>query len=526
VKPRLAAERGAGPDDTRGRPRPPNALDASACPHVHVAVVGSGFAGIGAAVRLKEAGFDDLVVFERADDVGGVWRDNRYPGAACDVQSHLYELSFAPNPGWSRRFSPQPEIWDYLRDVAARFGVFPHVRFRHDVTEAAWDDGAQRWRIETSGGAYTADVLVAAPGALAEPRLPDIPGLDCFEGGVLHSARWDETLDLTGKRVAVVGTGASAIQIVPAIQPAVQHLTLFQRTAPWVMPRHDRALSARVRGLLRRVPGLQWGVRNGLYGFREGFGLAFRHPRLAERAERIARRHLRRRVPDPALRHVLTPHYRFGCKRVLLSDDYYPALTQPNVTVVDGAAVEVRPHGVVGPDGQEHLADVIVFATGFYVTEMPFARHVRGRDGLRLSHVWGPSPKAHLGTTVAGFPNLFVLQGPNTGLGHTSVLLMIEAQIAHVVHALRYMRKHRLAAVEPRVEAQAAFVDEVDRMAEGTVWTAGGCRSWYLDATGRNAALWPGSVPAFKRRVEPFEPSEYRLYPARQPAEQAVPVHA
>ena len=483
-------------------------------PHFHVAIIGTGFGGIGAAVKLKEAGFDDLVIFERAGDIGGVWRDNTYPGAACDVQSHLYGFSFASNATWSRRFSPQAEIWTYLRDVAERFRVLPHIRFRHDVQEARWEHEHTRWRIRTSAGTYTADVLVAAPGALAEPRLPDIPGIESFAGPILHSARWDNDLDLFRKRVAVVGTGASAIQIVPAIQTIVEQLTLFQRSAPWVVPRRDRGFGKRTSRLLTRQPGLLRAIRTGLYHVREASGLLFRYPLLARLLENVARLHLRRQVRDPDLRRVLTPRYRFGCKRILLSDDYYPALVRQNVTVVDGPAVTISPAGVAGPDGIVHAADVLVLATGFHVTDVPFARHVRRDDGTRLSEVWGASPTAHLGTTVTGFPNFFLLMGPNTGLAHTSVILMIEAQIAHVLNALTWMRRNRLAAVEPRPEAQAAFVEEVDRAAEGTVWTTGGCDSWYLDATGRSGALWPRSVGAFRRRVSAFDPDEYILHPA------------
>ena len=490
-------------------------------PHTRVAIIGTGFGGIGAAVRLLEEGVENLVIFERASDLGGVWRENTYPGAACDVESHLYEFSFAPNPDWSRRFAPQPEIWAYLRDVAERYGVTERIRFDHDVTAAAWDDETARWHLTTSGGDWTADVLVAAPGALAEPFVPAIPGLDRFAGPAFHTARWPDDLELSDKRVAVIGTGASAIQVVPAIQPAVEHLTLFQRTPPWVIPRRDRAVREQTRRRYRRWPWLQRLVRRRLYARHEAFGLVFRHPRLARAAQSLARFHLRRQVPDPDLRRRLTPDYRIGCKRILLSDDYYPALSEPNVTVLDGAATEVRPHAVVGPDGAEHPADVLVLATGFHVTDIPFGRVVTGRVGERLSDVWGESPTAHVGTTVAGFPNFFILQGPNTGLGHSSVVLMIEAQVEHLVNALRAMDERGLAAVEPTAHAQAAFVREVDAMAEETVWTAGGCDSWYLDATGRNAALWPGSVPAFCRRVEPFDSADYHLRPA-VPA----PVHA
>lgn len=479
--------------------------------HLRVAIIGSGFAGLGAAIRLRQSGVDDFLVFERADEVGGVWRDNRYPGCACDVQSHLYSFSFAPNPHWSRRFSPQPEIWAYLRRCADEFGVRDRIRFRHEVRAAAWDDEGACWRIDTQGGTYTADFLVTAAGALSEPNVPDLPGLDGFRGRVFHSATWDESVSLDGLRVAVVGTGASAIQIVPAIQPVVDRLFVFQRTPPWVVPRHDRALGERTGRWLKRAPLLRRAVRGGLYGIRELFGVPFRRPRFAPFTERMALRHLRRQVPDPALRARLTPDYAAGCKRILLSDDYYPALTQPNVELVSSAVIRVRPEGVVGADGIERAVDVIVFGTGFHVTDFPFAARLRGRGGRLLSEVWDGSPRAHLGTTVAGFPNLFLLQGPNTGLGHTSVLLMIEAQLEHLLNALRYVDENGVRALEPRAEAQAVFVAEVDRMMEGTVWTRGGCRSWYLDERGRNSTLWPASVGAFRRRVEPFRPEEYEV---------------
>lgn len=486
--------------------------DGETVERVRVAVVGSGFGGIGTAVRLRQAGYDDFVVLERAPEIGGVWRDNRYPGCACDVESRLYSFSFAPNPHWTRRFSPGAEIWRYLRRCADEFGLAPHLRLGHEVEEAAWDAAAARWRIRTNRGVVEAQVLVAAPGALAEPRLPDLPGVGDFRGRVLHSARWTEEESLDGARVAVVGTGASAIQIIPHIQPRVRRLTVFQRTPAWVIPRRDRALPPWVGTLLQRTPLLERGMRQGLYLLHEGLGLALRHPRLARALERVLRLHLRRQVPDPALRRRLRPDYTIGCKRILLSDDYYPALTQPNVELVSGGAVCLTAGGVVGADGVERAADVVIFATGFHVTDFPFARRILGAAGATLSEVWGASARAHLGTTVAGFPNLFVLQGPNTGLGHSSVLLMIEAQVEHVLNAIRYMDRHALAAVEPRPEAQDAFVREVDVAMTNTVWTTGGCRSWYLDETGRNSTLWPGSVGSFRRRVEPFRPQEYRLH--------------
>ena len=491
--------------------------------HTRVAVVGAGFAGLGMAIRLKEEGRDDFVVLERSDEVGGVWRENRYPGAACDVESRLYELAAAPNPDWSRRFAGWEEIGAYLRGLVDDFDLGPHLAFETPVESARWDDDAARWTIETPRGALTADVLVAAPGALAEPRLPALPGLDTFAGPAFHTARWDESVDLAGKRVAVIGTGASAIQVVPGIQPVVGHLALYQRTPAWVLPRRDKALSARVRALLRRRPAVQRALRGALYLRHEALGLVFRNRWLAAVVGALIRLHLRHQVKDPSLRAALRPDTTLGCKRLLLSDDYYPALTQPNAEVVVGGAVEVRPGGVVGADGVERPADVLVLATGFHVTEVRFADLVEAR-GRTLAEVWGPSPEAHLGTTVAGFPNLFFLMGPNTGLGHSSVVLMAEAQIEHVANALAALDRPGVAAVEPRPEAQATFIADVDRDMERTVWLSG-CDSWYLDATGRNATLWPGGVGAFHRRVGPFDADEYRLHPAPRDAERE-PVHA
>ncbi|MBS1242046.1 MAG: FAD-dependent pyridine nucleotide-disulfide oxidoreductase [Gemmatimonadetes bacterium] len=474
-------------------------------------IIGSGFAGIGAAIRLKQAGVHDFVILERAADLGGVWRDNSYPGCACDVESHLYEFAFAPNPDWTRRFSPSAEIRAYLRDCAERFGVTAHVRYDETVADAAWDDGAARWRVTSSGGEYTAGLLVAATGALSEPRLPDLPGIRQFQGPVFHSAQWDHGVDLTGRQVAVLGTGASAVQFIPAVQPRVGRLTVFQRTPGWVIPRHDRATPSSARALFRRFPAAQRIFRSQIDLYHETLGVGFRHPAVMRMLSLKARRHLRKSVPDPVLRQRLTPDFMPGCKRILLSDDYLPALTRPNVEVVSGAATGITPTGVVGSDGVERPADVIICGTGFQVTEFPFARWVHGRDGTTLEEAWRPSAVAHLGTTVAGFPNLFIVPGPNTGLGHSSVIMMFEAQIDHLLDTVRHMDAHRLAAVEPKPEVQAAYVAEVDRQMARTVWVTGGCRSWYLDASGRNSTLWPGTPRQFRRRVERFLPKEYLL---------------
>ncbi len=476
-----------------------------------IVIIGSGFSGIGVAIRLKQAGIHDFVILERAGDLGGVWRDNSYPGCACDVESHLYEFAFAPNPEWSRRFSPQAEIWQYLRQCAERFGILPHIRYHQTVTGATWDDGAARWTVVTPKARYRAGILIAATGALSEPRLPDIPGIDQFSGPVFHSARWDHSVDLAGRRVAVLGTGASAVQFIPAIQPRVDRLTVFQRTPAWVVPRQDRATPDWARSLFRRVPAAQRFFRARINGYRDMLGVGFRHPMVMRLLLARAKQHLRQSIADPDLRARLTPDFMLGCKRILVSDDYLPALAQPNVEVVSGAATRITRDGVAAADGIERPADVIICSTGFQVTEFPFAEWICGREGLSLADAWRPSAKAHLGTTVSGFPNLFLVPGPNTGLGHSSVILMFEAQFEHIVSAVRYMDAHGVAAVEPRPEAQAAFVAEVDRRMAKTVWVTGGCRSWYLDATGRNSTLWPGTIPQFRRRVERFRPDDYQI---------------
>ncbi|MCP3143421.1 flavin-containing monooxygenase [Pyxidicoccus xibeiensis] len=478
-------------------------------PHFHVAIAGSGFGGLGMAIRLKQEGQQDFVIFERASEVGGVWRDNSYPGCACDVQSHLYSFSFAPNPGWSRSYSPQSEIHTYLLGCADRYGIRPHIRFNHALHSARWDEGEQRWHLETSQGPYTADVLVSAVGGLSEPAIPRLPGMETFQGKVMHSARWDHGHDLTGRGVAVIGTGASAIQFVPAIQPKVGRLLLFQRTPPWVIPRKDRAIGRAARWVFQRVPGAQRLLRGVIYGLRELTAFGFTNPWLLKLLQHQAVRHLKQSVPDPVLRAKLTPSYTLGCKRILLSDDYLPALTRPNVDVITEPIREVRAHAIVTADGVEHAVDTLILGTGFHVTDMPIAHHIRGRGGRTLVEAWGGTMKAHLGTTVSGFPNLFFLLGPNTGLGHTSVILMIESQIEHVLGALRYLEGRGLAAVEPTAEAQAAFVQDVDSKLAGTVWMRGGCESWYMDATGRVSTLWPGTTYAFRRRVVRFEPGEY-----------------
>jgi cation diffusion facilitator CzcD-associated flavoprotein CzcO len=476
-----------------------------------IVIVGSGFSGLGMAIRLKQAGAHDFVVLERADEVGGTWQANTYPGCACDVPSHLYSFSFAPNPEWTQTYSPQPEIWDYLRRTADEFGVRPHVRLNTAVDSATWLDEERRWEIETSQGTLLARVVIAAMGPLTEPRIPELPGLDTFAGATFHSARWDHDVDLAGKRVASIGTGASAIQYVPAIQPQVEQLHVFQRTPPWVLPHSNRPITDRERRLYRRVPALQRLTRGSVYAGREVLVLGFvKNPRLMGFVERIARRHMRSQISDPALRAKVTPDYTIGCKRILPSNRWYSALTKPNVELVTAGVQEVRANSIVDADGVERPVDAIVFGTGFHVTDIPAAHRVRGRGGTPLDDVWHGSPRAYLGSTIAGFPNLFFLLGPNTGLGHNSMVYMIESQIAHVMAALGHMRERGAESIEIRREAQDRYNAEIDGKMPGTVWSTG-CASWYLDHTGRNATIWPDWTWRFRRRAAELRKDDYAL---------------
>jgi cation diffusion facilitator CzcD-associated flavoprotein CzcO len=478
---------------------------------VDVAIVGSGFSGLGMAIRLKQEGVESFVVLDRADEVGGTWHFNTYPGCGCDVPSHLYSYSFAPNPDWSETYSQQPEIRAYLRRCADDFGVRPQIRLGCEVTGAAWDDATGRWTIETTTETIDARVLVAGPGPLFEPETPPLEGLDRFEGRVFHSARWDHDYDLSGKRVASIGTGASAIQYVPAIQSRVAQVHVFQRTAPWIFPHTNRLTTAFERRLYRAVPVLQKLVRGGIYAGRELAVLGFvKNPKLMRHAERVARHHMRSAISDPALLEKVTPDYTIGCKRILPSNRWYRALARPNVELVTDGIAEVRERSIVTRDGAEREVDAIIFGTGFKVTEIPVSKLIRGRDGRTLEQAWGGSPHAHLGTAVPGFPNLFMLLGPNTGLGHSSMVYMIESQIAYVIDALRSMRERGARAVEVRAEAERQYNARVDAQLEGTVWNTG-CASWYLDATGRNATLWPDWTWRFRRRAARFDADSYAV---------------
>ncbi|WP_414943993.1 flavin-containing monooxygenase [Amycolatopsis sp. cmx-11-32] len=457
-----------------------------------VVIVGTGFSGLGMAIQLRKEGREDFVILEKADDVGGTWRDNTYPGCACDIPSHMYSFSFEQNPGWSRAYSPQPEIWRYMRDVAAKYDLHRYIRFGQEMTGARWEADENRWHVASkSGEEFVAPALVAGVGALHLPQIPALPGIENFKGRAFHSARWEHDYDLDGKRVAVVGTGASAIQFVPRIAADVAELTLFQRTPPWIMPKPDREMPPALKKAFGSVPLLQRVFRNVLYWGLEARAIGFNgQPWVMKIGERIAKRNIFKSVKDPELRRKLTPDYTMGCKRVLVSNDYYPALARDNVDVVTTGVTEVREHSVVDGSGVEHEVDAIIYGTGFHVTDAFDDLEIIGRDGRNLGKEWSAEGmRTYQGITVSGFPNLFFLLGPNTGLGHNSVVFMIEAQISYVAQALRLGRGK---ALDPRPEAQERFNTEIQRKLAKGIWTQGGCKSWYLDAKGVNRTIWPG----------------------------------
>lgn len=496
---------------------PPTARP-TAVGHVRVAIVGAGFSGIGAAIALQKAGIE-FAIFERHRELGGTWRDNTYPGCKCDVPSHLYSFSFAPNPDWSQTYSSQIEIEKYLQDVARRFDILSQIRFEHELTEARWDDAAQRWEVATNAGLWTADFLISACGALSEPAIPCLDGLDRFEGTVFHSAAWNHRHDLTGKRVAVIGSGASAIQLVPQIQPKVRQLYQFQRTPPWILPHPDRAISTARRKFYRRWPLAQRVVRWTIYWAEEIVALFFIHyPLRGTWLKRHALAHLERQIADRQLRARLTPNYEPGCKRLLISNDYYPAIAAANAELVTEPITHLSERRVRTADGREREVDTVILATGFRVTDNPFAARVRGREGRRLADVWADRAEAHRGTTVPGFPNLFLMTGPNTGIGHTSLLVMIESQLPYIVQCLRRMEHRGLASFEVRREACQAFNEALRRRMRRTVWVQGRCLSWYLDKQGQNTTLWPDFTWKYRQLMRRFDAHNYSFSAAKKPA--------
>jgi cation diffusion facilitator CzcD-associated flavoprotein CzcO len=491
-------------------------MSSASAVHTRALIIGTGFSGLGMAIALQKQ-HTDFVILEKAPDIGGTWRDNIYPGCACDVPSHLYSFSFEPKPDWSQMFSPQPEILEYLRGVTDKYGLRRHIRFGARVERAHWDDAECRWHVFTqSGDEYVAQFLISGAGALHIPSVPEIEGLDTFAGPAFHSAAWDADVDLTGKRVAVIGTGASAIQIVPQIIDQVAELQLYQRTPPWVFPRPNQLISPRLQQVFRRVPGVRAVLRAAIYWFLEAtaFGLT-RRPGLLRVYEVMGKWNIRRAISDPQLRRKLTPDYRAGCKRILYSTNYYQALANPKSGVICDRITRITPGGVVTADGTERNVDVIVFATGFHVTDSYTYVDIKGAGGEDLVDRWNAEGvSAHRGVTVAGMPNLFFLLGPNTGLGHTSVVFMIESQIRYAAQAIAAVERAGAAALMPHRAAQDRFNDELQHDLERSVWNTGGCRSWYLDEHGNNRVLWGGFTWQYWAATRTLDVDEYHFMTA------------
>ena len=447
--------------------------------------------------------------------MGGTWRDNNYPGCACDVQSHLYSFSFEPNPNWTRMFARQPEIKAYLQHCARKYALLPHIRFDSEVVRAEYDEAAAMWTVTTrKGEVHRANVLVSGMGGLSTPAYPTLKGLENFKGKTFHSADWDHGYDLAGKRVAVIGTGASAIQFVPKVAEKVARLDLYQRTPVWIIPKPDRAISAAERALFRRFPKLQLALRNSIYWMLETRVLGFViNPRLMKLVEREARGHIRRQIADPALRAKVTPDYTIGCKRILISDDFYPAISRANVDVITEGIREVRANSIVAADGSEREVDAIIFGTGFKAQDPMPRGAVFGRGGKDIVEVWKDGAEAYKGTTQAGFPNFYMLMGPNTGLGHNSMVYMIESQIQYVMDALKTMRRERLRSLEVRADVQARYNVGLQEKLGKAVWQSG-CRSWYINEAGKNTTLWPGFTFKYREQVRRIDLVDYRQEPA------------
>ncbi|NLG47297.1 NAD(P)/FAD-dependent oxidoreductase [Gordonia sp. (in: high G+C Gram-positive bacteria)] len=489
---------------------------------VEIAIIGAGFSGLGAAIKLTQEGVDDYVLLDRGQDFGGTWRDNVYPGAACDVPSHLYSYSFALNPEWSRSYSHQPEIHRYINAVADEHGIGNKALFGSDVTQAAWDEDRGAWTIhyDRDGQSHTvtARTLVGGIGPLCEPNLPDIEGIEDFGGKMVHSAQWDTDYDFTGKRVAVIGTGASAIQIVPQLGKTAGHMDVYQRTAPWIIPRNERPYLGLENWAFKNVPGLQAAIRGGIYSFNEVVAAGMTYaPKALKPVEALSRANIFRGIRDPKLRKAVTPTFAVGCKRILKSNEWYPTLDQDNVELVTDGIARVTETGIVTNDGTARDVDVIVVATGFHVTDSPIFGAIVGSGGKSLAQVWeAEGMQAYKGSFVHGFPNLMLLVGPSTGLGHTSMVYMIESQLNYLVDYLRKTRSRGIVRTDVTKTAQDEYNRGLQHNLRNSVWVNGGCASWYKDRNGNVTALWPGFTFNYRNVTRSFDIAAYDVKTADQ----------
>lgn len=480
-----------------------------------VAVIGAGFAGIGTAIRLRQNGVENFAVFEQGAAIGGTWRDNTYPGAACDIPSRLYSYSFAPNPEWSHTYSGSAEILGYIESITAKYGVTPHIRLRHTVTGMSFDEDAGLWDITFEGRApVRARAVVLASGPLTEPGFPDIPGIDTFTGHTIHSARWDHDYDFTGKRVAVIGTGASAVQIIPELVRKAEFVKVFQRTPGWVLPRINRRTGGLAKEIYRQVPGAETLARQAwFYGHESvALGVVWNTP-LTRVVELAGRAQLRRQVRDPWLRRQLTPEFRAGCKRLLMSDDYYPALQRDNCKLITWPIARIAPDGIRTAEGIEHRADCLVFATGFDVSKQGTPIPITGRGGRILADEWRRGAFAYRSVTVSGYPNLFLTFGPNSGPGHNSALVYMESQIDYLVRAIRIILDRDLRMLDVRRDRQDRYNAAIQRRLGATTWNSG-CRSWYLTEDGFNATMYPGFATQYRHQLREVELGDYTVVAA------------
>ncbi|MFI6997595.1 flavin-containing monooxygenase [Nocardia sp. NPDC050175] len=483
-----------------------------------IIIIGAGFAGLGVALELRRAGLDSFTILERAADLGGVWRENTYPGAACDVPSPLYSWSFEPKSDWPRRFSEQRDIHAYMRGVAEKHDLERFIRFGTEVTDAEFDEQTGQWTVSTTDGArLTADVLVPAVGQLSRPAMPNIPGIDTFAGPAFHSAEWDHTVDLTGKRVACIGTGASAIQYIPRIQPAAAHLTLFQRSAAWVLPKFDTEYSTAHKAVFKYLPPTRLAERFAIWSLFEVLALALTDiPAMKTPVIALADRHRVKQIPDAELRDKLTPDYAAGCKRGLFSNEYFPALAQPNVTVETTAIEAITPTGIRTADGVEHEVDVIVYGTGFKGTEFLAPMNIYGVGGRKLADVWGDEgARAFLGLSVPNFPNLFMMYGPNTNVGSGSIIYMLESQARYIRQVVQYLTDRPGRYLAARANAEQQWDDWLQRRLKDTPWNF--CSSWYRNAAGRITNNWPGATVLYRWKTKTFDLADYDEAQAERP---------
>jgi cation diffusion facilitator CzcD-associated flavoprotein CzcO len=482
--------------------------------HTRALIIGTGFSGLGMGIELQQCGVDFLIL-EKADDIGGTWRDNTYPGCACDIPSHLYSFSFEPKADWKNLFSYQDEIWDYLKGVTDKYGLRRYIVFNSHVERAHWDDAELRWHVFTADGReFVAQFLISCVGALHIPSIPDFDGREQFAGPAFHSAEWDHGVDLTGKRVAVIGTGASAIQVVPEIVDDVAQLQLYQRTPPWVVPRTNDELPPRLRKALENIPGVRLALRGGIYGLQEALAFSMtKRPALLKAGELLGKWNIRRSVKDRELRRKLTPRYQIGCKRILNSSTYYDAVVNSKTELITDGIARFTPDGIVTADGKERKVDVIVYATGFHVSDSFKYVEIKGLNGEDLGDRFNrEGPIAHRGTTIADVPNAFMLLGPNTGLGHNSMVYMIESQIHYVAEGIKAVEKAGAEALAPTRAAQDAYNAALQEKLGHSVWNTGGCSSWYLDEHGNNRVLWGGYTWQYRLATRKLDPTEYRFF--------------